>query len=321
MTKMKHKITKSLTTVHTYRGVLCIGDAHEIIDQIKKGDAGVNYFYDEGTESYINPAEKVLQTNKGFKVFSLDHHGGCWTQIFDHERKDGLTKALFIDTASAHLTHSFHKAEKNGSKAHIKLINQMIEKSMKNYDENSKDSKFWPGELYFNSGSLLFMGSGDEVSFNSVDPKIKIDYSKTKEEILDDLENLLFLPTCKFINFGTPYENYSLDFYVNELAFKGGDWTMYKIESLEKDVDWLASYYNEFYNDEGDLYKKKEVSTKDAVESKKKTDESSVGRILKRSLDKTKESMTEPEIERYKRHVKTYGYTLGYYLMHSSDLK
>ena len=45
------------------------------------------------------------------------------------------------------------------------------------------------------------------------------------------------------------------------------------------------------------------------------------GRILKRSLEETKESMAEPEIERYKRHVKTYGYTLGYYLMHSSDLK
>ena len=317
---MKHKITHFLTTVHTYKGVLCIGDAHEIIDQIKKGDAGVNYFYNEGTESYINPAEKILQTNKGFKVFSLDHHGGCWTQIFNHEDKNSQTRALFIDTASAHLSYSKDKAEKNGSKAHIKLINQMIEKSMKNYDENSKDSKFWPGELYFNSGSLLFMGSGDEVSFNSVDPKVKIDYSKTKEEILVDLEKLCFSPTCKFINFGTPFEDYSLDFYVRELAQKGGDWAMYRIESLEKDVDWLASYYNEFYNDEGDLYKKKEVSTKDAIESKKQTDELSVGSILKRSLEETKESMSKPEIERYKSHVKTYGYTLGYYLMHSSDI-
>ena len=43
------------------------------------------------------------------------------------------------------------------------------------------------------------------------------------------------------------------------------------------------------------------------------------GRILKRSLEETKESMAEPEIERYKRHVKTYGYTLGYYLVPASD--
>ena len=88
---------------------------------------------------------------------------------------------------------------------------------------------------------------------------------------------------------------------------------MFKIETLEKDVDWLACYYNEFYNDGKNLYEKQKVSVEDAIKLKNWSDQL-MGDIFKKSLEETKDSMSEPQIKRYKSYVETYGYTVGYYL-------
>ena len=67
----------------------------------------------------------------------------------------------------------------------------------------SKDHNKWPGELYFNSGNLLFMQADSEIKFYPEDESVKIDYSKNKEEILEDLNKLCYDPPCKFMNFNT----------------------------------------------------------------------------------------------------------------------
>ena len=215
-------------------------------------------------------------------MFTLDHTGGGWTQIFACKDKNELCKAFFIDTLSTEFSIEAYHGEKFASKEHIELINQMIEKSLKNYDDDSKDHNKWPGELYFNSGNLLFMQADSEIKFYPEDESVKIDYSKNKEEILEDLNKLCYDPPCKFMNFNTAaghvVETFSNDFFIVPLAWKGGSWDLYKIESLEKDVDWLASYHNNFYEQSGNLYKSKKVSTELAVEAKSREDQSIIGK-------------------------------------------
>ena len=95
---------------------------------------------------------------------------------------------------------------------------------------------------------------------------------------------------------------------------------MYKIEALEKDVDWLACYHNEFYGEGENLYRQKKVSTELAIRMKNWEDQSIIGDIFKRSLEEVKDSLSKPEIENYKSHVESFGYTVGYYLAHNTHV-
>lgn len=325
MIKLNFKINKFLTDVHKYRGSLCIGDALEIIENLKKDDPYFNYFYDDNKDEFRNDVKKVIKETTAFKMFTLDHSGGGWTQIFACKDKNELCKAFFIDTLSTEFSIEAYHGKKFASKEHIKLINQMIEKSLKNYDDSSTDPNKWPGELYFNSGNLLFMQADSEITFYPEDEKVKIDYSKTKEEILKDLDKLCYDPPCKFLNFNTAaghvVETYSNDFFIAPLAWIGGEWNLYKIESLEKDVDWLASYHNNFYENGDNVYNPKKVSTELAMEAKSREDQSAIGQFFgKRSLEEVKKDMEEPDIERYKSHVDSFGYTVGYYLVHNTHV-
>ena len=325
MTKLNFKINKFLTDVHKYSGSLCIGDAIEIIENLKKDDPYFNYFYDDNKDEFRNNVKKVIKELAAFKMFTLDHTGGGWTQIFACKDKNELCKAFFIDTLSTEFSIEAYHGEKFASKEHIELINQMIEKSLKNYDDDSKDHNKWPGELYFNSGNLLFMQADSEIKFYPEDENVKIDYSKNKEEILEDLNKLCYDPPCKFMNFNTAaghvVETFSNDFFIVPLAWKGGSWDLYKIESLEKDVDWLASYHNNFYEQSGNLYKSKKVSTELEVEAKNREDQSIIGKMFKkRSVEEVKKDMEKPEIEKYKSHVESFGYTVGYYLVHTTHI-
>lgn len=324
-----YKINQYNSSIHIYRGVLVIGDAYEMISEIKKGDAYFNFFYDDKkTEEYINPIDK-LDEFKTYRVFSLNHHGGCWTPIFNSEREGQFTDAYFIDTASAHLHHSWWKPETCGSKEHLKLLNQMIEKSLDKYHKSPVDKKtlkrkVWGSiEISIPSGKILFMGASNEVPFTTKGEEIKIDYkTKTKEEIFEQLHKLCFEPKCKFVNFQTPFDEYTFDFHVDNLSFKGhSSHLIYKIESLVEDIDWFATYYAKYYIEEKDIHKKQKPTKKEVEEVKKWSDEQSERYGLKpRSFKEHEERMSEPLIERYKYYIKRFGFTHGYYLVREDIL-
>lgn len=326
MTTLKYKITNYLSDVHKYNGTQFIGDSLELIEQIKKkDDPYFDYFYNDDKEEFKNNVDNILKNNTRdypYKVFSLNHTGGGWTEIFACLDKNELCKAFFIDTLSTEFSNFY--GDNFASKEHIKLINQMIEKSLKNYNDNSTDSKKWPACLKFDSGNLLFMQSDSEIIFYPENENVKIDYSKSKEEILKSLLEICYNPPCKFKNFnavkGHVVQSYSNDFHIAQLAWRGGEWNLYKIEALEKDVDWLACYHNEFYGEGENLYRQKKVSTELAIKMKNWEDQSIIGDIFKRSLGEVKDSLSKPEIENYKSHVESFGYTVGYYLVHNTHV-
>ena len=67
MTKLNFKINKFLTDVHKYSGSLCIGDAIEIIENLKKDDPYFNYFYDDNKDEFRNNVKKVKKNLQHLK--------------------------------------------------------------------------------------------------------------------------------------------------------------------------------------------------------------------------------------------------------------
>ena len=77
MTTLKYKITNFLSDVHKYNGTQFIGDALELIEQIKKkDDPYFDYFYNDDKDEFKNNVDNILKNNTRdypYKVFSLNH--------------------------------------------------------------------------------------------------------------------------------------------------------------------------------------------------------------------------------------------------------
>ena len=292
--------------VHIYNGRLFIGDAYTMINELKKESPLINFYLDKDA-SHTNPIEK-LNKDKRYPFFSLGAYGGCWTPIYSSEREGHNTDAYFIDTAAAELGVSFPLSEANGSKEHLKLLNQMIEKSLK------RDIELFEFEIP--SRRVLFMGAANKVPFETKED-FKIDYKKTTEDIYTDLKKLCFDPPCKFINFGLPLEDYTLDFYVDGVS--DDTFYVFKVESLEKDIDWFANYYAKYYSDQKNLYKKENPNIEDVKKMKKWSEKVRSMLGMKQTLKEVKEKMSEPPILSYKDYVKDHGFTHGYYLVKLGD--
>jgi len=96
------------------------------------------------------------------------------------------------------------------------------------------------------SNSLLFMEAGD-VLFNSKDENFKVDYkNKTTKEIFNELYNLCHYPEIKFLNFEHGSEEFTFDFYIDFL--ENQKYEVYKVESIDKDLDFYRDYYVNYYD-------------------------------------------------------------------------
>ena len=315
MKKNPYKINNYRTHVHIYRGQLIFGDAFEMIKELKKSQ---DPKYSE-PDPFIEWDEIQLEDLKNFKahkIIASNHHGGCWTPIFDSVKEEGNADSLFIDTAAAHLFPYYSKPDACGSKEHLKLMNEMIEKTLiKNNDyplEKKPDR-----ELGFPSGKILFMQSSKEVRFETKENNFKIDYSKSEEEIYEQLFKLCWNPEIKFINYEHPLESHSLDFYVDNLSFQGTcSHLIYPIKSLVEDIDWFAHYYAKFIGDEKEIHKKQKRPQKEQIKASKEWQE----RFLKplglkaESETEIEQRMQEPLINRYKDYVERHGFIHGYYI-------
>ena len=316
--KNPYKINNYCTNVHIYRGQLIFGDAYKIINELKKSHAPEKSSDPDPFLEWDEIQLDNLDWKKRHSIIASNHHGGCWTPIFDCQKEDKNVDALFIDTAAAHLfPHPFAKSDACGSKEHLKLLNEMIEKTLiKNKD--LKVEKKVNLELNFPSGKILFMQSAKEVRFETKDEGFEIDYkTKTEEEIYSELYKLYYKPKIKFINFQIPLEDYTLDFYVDELSYKGpGSHLMYPIKSAVEDLDWFANYYSKYFSDEKDIYKKRKPTKKEVEELKKWSDEQNERIGLKpESFEEHEERMSEPLIKKYKDYVERFGFTHGYYIV------
>ena len=127
------------------------------------------------------------------------------------------------------------------------------------------------------------------------------------------MNKLCFDPPCKFINFGTPIEDYTFDFYVDGVS--DDTFCVFKVESLEEDIDWFANYYAKYYSDEKDLYKKENPDIENVKTMKKWSEKARSFLGIKQSLKEVKEVISEPPISKYKDYVKRHGFTHGYYLV------
>ena len=309
MKKQKlHKINQHNNHVHIYNGRLFIGDAYKMIDELKKESPLINFYLDKDA-SHTNPIEK-LNKDKWYNFFSLGPYGGCWTPIFSSERENQNTDAYFIDTAAAHLKPYSYTPDAFASKDHLELINQMIEKTLESGERELC-------EFSVPSRRLLFMGAADKVPFETKEEDFKIDYKKTTKDIYTDLETLCFDPPCKFVNFDTSIEDFTFDFYVDGVS--DDTFLVFKVESLEKNIDWFANYYAKYYTDQKDLYKKQNPDPKDVKWILKWGEKITSMLGIKQTSKMVKEKMSEPPISMYKDYVKDHGFTHGYYLVKWDD--
>ena len=176
--KNPYKINNYRTHVHIYSGQLIFGDAIEIIKELKKSHNPETSDPDPFLE-WDEIQLDNLNWEKRHSIIASNHHGGCWTPIFDCQKEDKNVDALFIDTAAAHLFPYYSNPDACGSKEHLKLINEMIEKTLIKNNDYAIEKKV-DRELSFPSGKILFMQSAKEVRFETKDDKFRIDYTKTE---------------------------------------------------------------------------------------------------------------------------------------------
>ena len=89
-----------------------------------------------------------------------------------------------------------------------------------------------------------------------------------------------------------------------------GDKIVDLIDQIENSLDDVAM---EFYKREFDFANElTEISNR--IKPKNKDN----GDRKRACLEEIKEDMEKPEIEKYKSHVESFGYTIGYYLVHNT---
>ena len=243
------------TNLHVYSKSLIVGDAYSLIDKIKnQPDVYLDFFYDDEKGSYVNEIDKIH--NKNVDCFSLQGGGGFWTPIFsmastwiqgkkDDEfgwksvgREYPFKDSFFLDFCAGINVANFPMNKKTSNKNHLKIINDLVSNSI-----NNTDPIF---TLSTPSNSLLFMEAGDML-FNPKDENFKVDYkNKTTKEIFNELYNLCHYPEIKFLNFEHGSEEFTFDFYIDFL--ENQKYEVYKVESIDKDLDFYRDYYVNYYD-------------------------------------------------------------------------
>ena len=296
------QITLWAQDVHIYGGVLVVGDAISLIKAMQTENCYDDYFYNG--EDFINPVDKI-NDGRSIDYFTCTNQGGCWTPVFSNNKAEGI----FIDTASPHLTaHAVHP-DCFFEKEHFKILNRIIKKAVQNSNPIFT--------LNTDSRTMLYMQAADEVTFYTED-EIKINY-RDKNKIVarpygirNELMRLFRGRKHKFINFESGLTEHTLDFLINYL--KSSKYEVFKIESLEKDIDWFATYYAKYHLGEKDLYKEKKPSKEQAIKLKEWSDKQLKFLGLSQSLEEIEKGMSKPSIRQYKSYVEDYGFTHGYYL-------
>ena len=297
------------TNVHIYGLSLAIGDAHFLIDKIKAGDAYTEYFYNidgerEGEpEGFVNEVDNII--GKTVSCFTLNNGGLGWYPVFDSYAKgkeyleiDGY----YIDHGGATTTPYFQRPECFFEKEHIKVINNLIEKSLENKPLFT---------LSFPSKKVLFMETKDQVQFYT-EKEIKVDYSKPTSKVYDQLHKIYEDEKIGFINADHPTTEYCYDFHLDQLS--SDKFEVYKVESLVKDVDWYAAYYAKYHTDSKDIYKRKKTSEEQRKWMEEWRSRQPLAKEMKEILELSNYDPDAPEIESFKTNVDLYGFLHGYYL-------
>ena len=297
------------TNVHIYGLSLAIGDAYFLIDKIKAGDAYTEYFYNidgerEGEpEGFVNEVDNII--GKTVSCFTLNNGGLGWYPVFDSYAKgkeyleiDGY----YIDHGGATTTPYFQRPECFFEKEHIKVINNLIEKSLENKPLFT---------LSFPSKKILFMETKDQVQFYT-EKEIKVDYSKPTNKVFDQLLNIYNNENLGFINADHPTTEYCYDFHIDNLS--SDKFEVYKVESLVKEVDWYAAYYAKYHTDSKDIYKRKKTSEEQRKWMEEWRSRQPLAKEMKEILELSNYDPDAPEIESFKTNVDLYGFLHGYYL-------
>ena len=297
------------TNVHIYGLSLAIGDAHFLIDKIKAGDAYTEYFYNidgerEGEpEGFVNEVDNII--GKTVSCFTLNNGGLGWYPVFDSYAKgkeyleiDGY----YIDHGGATTTPYFQRPECFFEKEHIKVINNLIEKSLENKPLFT---------LSFPSKKILFMETKDQVQFYT-EKEIKVDYSKPTNKVFDQLLNIYNNENLGFINADHPTTEYCYDFHIDNLS--SDKFEVYKVESLVKEVDWYAAYYAKYHTNSKDIYKRKKTSEEQRKWMEEWRSRQPLAKEMKEILELSNYDPDAPEIESFKTNVDLYGFLHGYYL-------
>ena len=304
--KFFNKNLSWFTNVHIYGLSLAIGDAYKFIDKIKAGDAYSKYFYNidgergDEPEGFINEVDNII--GKTVDCFTLNNSGLSWFPVFDSSNKNDEVDGIYIDYAGAVTTPTWARPSCFHSKEHIKIINNMIEKSL-----NNKPIF----HLSFPSKKILMMETKNKVQFYT-EKEIEVDYSQPIDKVFNQLLKISENENLGFINAQCPIKNFTLDFHIDQLSSDKFD--VYKVESLVKDIDWYAIYYAKYHLDTKDIYKRKKISKEQEQRISSWLTDQPLGNDMKEILSKAEFDPTAPDVESFKLDIEQHGFLHGYYL-------
>lgn len=291
------------TNMHIYSGALVIGDAFEIIDALKKGNAYSNLFYKKNT--FTNLVDEIKK-DKLVKHISLTSSGGSWTPIFGAGMNGpfGGCGLYYVDYASSILNSSFVLPKTCFSSSHKKILEKLWVKTLK------KNEIF---KMSLPSKKMIFMEAGDDIKIptkKNID--IKIDYkNQSSLEIFNQLFTICHNPKgIKFHNFECSIDTQSLDFYVDNLEDNFAK--VYKVESLEKNLAWFSNYYAKYFTGEKNINKKQKLDKKKVNMLKNWKDENFKNLGFDPNLVDIEKEFTKAPIEKFKEYINEFGYLHGY---------
>ena len=290
------------TNMHIYSGALVIGDAFEVINALKKGNAYSSLFYKKNT--FTNLVNEIKK-DKLVKHISLTAGGGSWTPIFGSGNSGpfGGCITYYVDYASSILNSSFALPKACFSSSHKKILEKLWVKS-------SKNEIF---KMSLPSKKMIFMESGDDIKIPTKKKNaIEIDYKKKSQlEVFNQLFTICHNPkNIKFHNFECPLDTKSLDFYVDNL--QGNFARVLKVESLEKNLTWFSNYYAKYFTDEKNINKKQKLDKKKINMLKNWKDEKFKNLGIDPNLVDIEKEFTKAPIEKFKEYINEFGYLNGY---------
>ena len=231
---------------HIYKTAFLVGDAYDIIEKMRKGDAYFNNFYSDDNiviegENYDGLLNTPIHLkNKKVKFFNLHLGGGAWIPIFK-EISRSSNKGIYIESTAAELCPwNPLYSKKLGNNDHKKVINEMVENSLKSKPLFKLDNP---------SMKIIMTEAADEVTFvTTEDTPVKVDYKKSNSEVYNQLFDIYANEDgkIKFSNFDYKgSQNFSLDFCLFYQKVK--EYDVYEVRSLIEDLNWYSNYFEHFY--------------------------------------------------------------------------